>query len=296
MKRYVPFLALLPFVFASCEKDDADEPEPVVDEGPRLILRFRFDSTQARLNAFGLPSTVPTGHQAQSPRFNRMSAHYVEFAPDAFTALGSGDVVYHAPETNAGGATAIDHDQSLEVGNDGVFLDIPLSDLDTGTYNWLRVSLAYQNYDIDLSVFGTPLQGTVASFIGYNTYIGSYLISDSVVHVNGNRSQGYWGFEVDNPPGWAPNAVFTGQAPGTTVVNPLFATSPIPAGSCVVTGQFASTLHITGTETADVVVVVSLSTNDSFEWVEHGGNAIYEPLQGDTVVDMGIRGMIPSVQ
>ena len=92
------------------------------------------------------------------------------------------------------------------------------------------------------------------------------------------------------------SAVYTGQSSGTTVVNPLFNSSPIPAGSCVVTGQFASTLHITGSETEDLTIVVSLSTNDSFEWVEHGGNAVYEPLQGDTVVDMGIRGMIPLVQ
>lgn len=298
MKRSLFFLLpVLPFVFAACEKNDTDEPDPVVvDDGPRLILKFKFDSTQARLNAFGLPSNVPAGHAAQSPRFNRMSAHYVEFAPTAFTPLGAGDVVYHAAETTAGGSTAIDFDQNQETGDGGIFLDIPLSDLDTGNYDWLRVSLAYQNYDIDLSAFGTPLQGTVASFIGYNTYIGSYFIEDSVVHVNGNRAQGYWGFEVNDPPGWVLNAVFTGQAPGTTVVNPLFATSPIPAGSCVVTGQFASTLHITGSETEDVTIVVSLSTNDSFEWVEHGSNTLYEPLQGDTVVDMGIRGMIPLVQ
>lgn len=296
MKRFLLFLLpLAPLVFTACEKDGTDEPEPVVvDDGPRLILKFKFDSTQARLNAFGLPSNVPAGHAAQSPRFNRMSAHYVEFAPTAFTALGGGDVVYHAPETTAGGGTAIDFDQSVEVGDGGVFLDIPLSDLDTGTYAWLRVSLAYQNYDINFSAFGAPLQGTVASFIGYNTYIGSYFIQDSVVHVDGDRLQGYWGFEVNDPPFGV--AVFTGQAPGTTVVNPLFATSPIPAGSCVVTGQFASSLHITGAETEDVTIVVSLSTNDSFEWVEHGANTIYEPLQGDTVVDMGIRGMIPLVQ
>lgn len=295
MNRTLLLGGLAALMIVSCKKDDDSEPTtPDTPSGPRLILKFRFDSTQARLNAFGLPSTLPAGHAAQCPRFNRMSAHYAEFAPQPFTALGAGDVVFHAPETGAGGATAIDHDQSLEVADGGTFLNIPLTDLDTGVYNWLRVSLAYQNYDIRLAAFGMPYQGTIASFIGYNTYIGSYLIKDSVVHVNGNRAQGYWGFELDNPP--FPIAVTTGQAPGTTVVNPLFGTSPIPAGSCVVTGQFAQPLHITGTETADVVITVSLSTNNSFEWVEHGGNNVYEPLQGDTVVDMGIRGMIPIVQ
>jgi hypothetical protein len=86
------------------------------------------------------------------------------------------------------------------------------------------------------------------------------------------------------------------------VVNPLFASSPIPAGSCLVTGQFVNAnggnqlLTITGNETSDITVYVSLSTNKSFEWVEHGNDTWYEPLGGDTVVDMGIRGMIPKIQ
>ena len=29
-----------------------------------------------------------------------------------------------------------------------VFVNVPLSDLSPGTYQWLRVSLSYQNYDI----------------------------------------------------------------------------------------------------------------------------------------------------
>jgi hypothetical protein len=112
--------------------------------------------------------------------------------------------------------------------------------------------------------------------------------------VNGNRLQGYWGFEVINSPFATP--VTTGQAAGTTVVNPLFATSPIPSGSCVVTGPFAAPLVITGNETEDKVIVVSLSTNKSFEWIETDGDNIFEPIDGETVVDMGIRGMIPIVQ
>ena len=290
MYRTFLVLALSALVFVSCKKDD-DEPaeEPIV---PRLILKFKFDSTQTRLNSFGLPSTIPPNHQAQSPHFNKMSAHYVEFAPTAFTALEAGKVVYHAPETTLGGATAIDHDLGIEVGDNGEFLNIPLTALDTGTYQWLRVSLAYQNYDVGLTVFGSSYIGTIASFIGYNTYITDFPIHDSVVAVNGNRLQGYWGFEVDQP--FFP--VLTGQAPGTTVVNPLFTTSPIPVGSCVQTGQFGTPLHIAGNETSDVVIVVSHSTNKSFEWVEHGGNLLYEPLAGDTVVDMGVRGLIPIVQ
>ena len=79
-------------------------------------------------------------------------------------------------------------------------------------------------------------------------------------------------------------------------MNPIFNTSPIPAGSCVVTGAFQAPVTITGNETADVVITVSLSTNKSFEWTELDGDNKFEPVNGETVVDMGIRGMLPIVE
>lgn len=288
-------LLFLALGLVSCTKEDADPPvEDPTDGGPRLILKFRFDSTQVRLNNLGGASTVPAGRGAQSPRFNRMSAHYVEFAPTATTQLGQGDVVYFAPETTMGGANAIDHDLGLNVADGQAFVNIPLSDLGPGTYQWLRVSLAYQNYDVRFYYNEVGYLGTIASFIGYNTYISSFLVHDSTVTVNANKPQGYWAFEVQDPP--IPTPVTEGQAPGTTVVNPIFNTSPIPAGSCVVTGAFQAPVTITGNETADVVITVSLSTNKSFEWTELDGDNKFEPVNGETVVDMGIRGMLPIVE
>lgn len=289
-------LASFVMAFTSCVKDESPAPigDGGGDAGARLILKFRFDSTQVRLDNLGQPATIPPGRGAQSPVFNRMSAHYVEFAPNAFTALGQGSIVHHAPETDLGGDQAIDHALGLEVSDGGTFLDIPLSSLQPGTYNWLRVSLAYQNYDIRFRFLTTMYTGTIASFIGYNTFIESFLVKDSTVTVNGNRPQGFWAFEVNDPP--IPTPVETGQAPGTTVPNPIFATSPIPSGSCVVTGEFAQPLVISGDEEEDVVIIVSISTNKSFEWVETDGNNIFDPANGETVVDMGVRGMIPMVQ
>ena len=165
-----------------------------------------------------------------------------------------------------------------------------------GSYSWLRVSLAYQNYDIKYRANGLDLTGTIASFIGFNSYIRNYKIKDSTVVVNDDRLQGYWAFET-SVPGFG-GLVSSGQAPAgaTTVPNPLASTSPIPAGSCVVTGEFASPLVITGSETSDITVIVSLSTNKSFEWIDADHNATYDPLNGDQVVDMGIRGLIPTKQ
>ena len=87
----------------------------------------------------------------------------------------------------------------------------------------------------------------------------------------------------------------SGQAPegATTVPNPLFSTSPIPQGSCVVTGKFSNNMIITGNEESDVVVELSLSINHSFEWTEVTSDGKYEPSIGEQVVDMGLRGLIP---
>ena len=275
----------------SC-KDDEDVTPPA-QQTPRLVFKFVFDSTQVRLDGLGNPSTLPANHGAQSPVFNKMSAHYIELTPDAFTALGGGEVLYHHEETTAGGATAIDFSKSNPVGNTEVFYSLPISEVTPGTYDYLRVSLAYQNYDVKVraNVSGTnyDFTGTLASFIGYNTYINSYKIKDSTVVVGANKLQGYWAFESQY-------GVTQGQAPAgaTTVPNPIFSTSPIPQGSCVVTGAFSTPLVITGNETSDVVITVSVSTNKSFEWVENSAAGYYEPLAGDTVVDMGVRGIIPS--
>lgn len=276
-------------LFSSCKKDKDDDTTPTPVE-PRLIFKFKFDSTQVRLDNLGNPSEIPSNHGAQSPRFNAMSAHYIELTENQFTLPGAGAVLYHAPETTAGGANAIDFSQSAAVGNGETFFSIPIKDINPGNYEWLRVSLAYQNYDIDLrytwSGINFDITGTLASFIGFNTFINNFQIKDSTLSVNANRLQGFWAFETIY-------GVNQGQAPAgaTTVPNPLFATSPIPQGSCLVTGDFDNPLVITGNETQDIVVTVSLSTNHSFEWVENSTAGYFEPAAGDVVVDMGIRGM-----
>lgn len=286
--------AVLIAALSSCQKE-SDTRDPLPDSGPKVNFIFKFDSTQARLNAIGQPSVMPANHKGQSPRFNLMSAHYLEMTPNAFTGLGAGAVLYKAPETTAGGSNAIDFKNSKFAGNNQVFLSVPIRNITAGTYTWLRVSLAYQNYNVYMNSAGFTIDATVASFIGYNTYLTNYKVKDSTINVNGNRAQGYWAVE-GKIPSIGFGFVSSGQAPpgATTVPNPLFATSPIPAGSCLVTGQFLSPLVITGTETSDINIIVSLSVNKSFEWLDADGNNTYDPDHGDQVVDMGIRGMIPS--
>ena len=315
------FLAAV-LLLDGCKKDTTT----TTTANPHLIFKFVFDSTQVRLNNFGNPDTMPAGHAGQNPQMNVMSAHYIELAPNNLTALGAGTVLYMTPTTTAGGSSAIDFQKEVLTQNNGVFYSVALDSVTPGTYQWLRVSLAYQNFGVKLyedtsfTYGGFPiniqqqLPCTVASFVGVNTYITNYKVNTQTLTVNGNKAQGYWGFEsIGNIPityagqtyNYPYNYLTSGQAPvgATTVVNPLFATSPIPAGSCVATGQFVSSsvtgpvtsLTITGHETHDIVVTVSLSVNHSFEWVEVVNDGLWQPSKGETIVDMGIRGLVPIV-
>jgi hypothetical protein len=60
-------------------------------------------------------------------------------------------------------------------------------------------------------------------------------------------------------------------------------------------GTAISPLVITGSETEDIVITVSLSTNKSFEWIEVTPDGLYQPEVGEAVVDMGLRGLIPII-
>jgi hypothetical protein len=256
-----------------------------------------------------------------------MSAHYIEMSQSTTTPVGSGVILYTTPATTAPTLTvtnfsgtqtytnAIEFNQETIVGNGSQFFSIPISQVTAGTYPYLRISVAYQNYQINYGILGGTTvsgytfpsnyytTGTIASFIGYYTQIGSYTIKTQSIAVNAAKPQGYWGFE-SAPFGSTTIPASQGQAPegATTVVNPLFSSSSVPAGSCLVTGQFVSPtgtnepLTITGHETSDIVVTVSMSTNKSFEWKHNPSNPVDNNiylLNGDTVVNMGVRGMIP---
>lgn len=275
-------------LFFSC--DDKDDKEVVQDE-PQLIVKFKFDSSQERLDNFGQPSTIPTGHAAQTPIFNKISSHYLEFAQNAMTQIGDGAILYHGMETNAGGANAFDFSKAKIVGEGEVFLSIPIKNITPGSYEWARCSLSYQDYNIKVLSAGTEYNGTLASFVGRSTYITSFTSGGYTYNVNANKDQGFWAFGLQGF-----NFSTSGQAPAgaTTVPNPINSTSPIPPNSCVVTGKFANNLVITGNETKNIEVTLSLSINNSFEWEEVTPDGKYEPSIGENVVDMGLRGLIPS--
>lgn len=302
-KIILPILAAAMFGFTSCKKDKNN-----TTNDPKLILSFEFDSTMTRLDSFGQPVSIGSGNAAQHPKMNSISAHYVELTPNATTLVGNGSVIYKADETTSGGANAINFQKAKLTKNNEVFLEVPLKNLTPGTYKYLRISVGYQNYDIkyriDTTINGMSINqdfvGTLASFIGFNNYITNYKIKNQTENINGNKKQGYWAFESNMTIGNFPyNFITNGQLPegAVTVVNPLHATSPIPANSCLVTSQFENNgLVISGNEKNNIKIKVKVSTNNSFEWRDSNQNGKFDPLKGEQVVDMGIRGMIPVIQ
>lgn len=302
-KQSFSFFLCLVLLVSACKKDPSTS-----DSEANLHFQFKFDENQLRLNNIGQPSVIPSGHAAQSPAFRKMSVHYVELAPNALTPLGQGAILYKAAETTKGGDNAIDFDQAKTAGAGEHFLSLPLKGIPAGTYTWVRASVAYQNYDVYFNINKLPIlgdvknqKGTVASFVGFNTYISTVTPREKTLTVNDDKKQGFWAFETElTPPYNVYNQLTFGEAPAgaTTVVNPLFATSPVPAGSCVVTGEFTKPLVVTGNETSDIVVTLSFSVNKSFEWIDDNANGQLD-FYGDGVtpnekiVDMGLRGLIP---
>ncbi len=292
MKKILLVTSLALLTTLSCKKDD--------EKIPQLEFSLEFDQTLPRLGNLGEEVAVGAGNAAQHPIMKEMSVHYIEFAPDSLTALGTGAIVYKGDETTAGGANAVDFDKAPRSGEGVTFLSLDLSTLPPGTYTWLRVSLTYQKYDIAFRYNNPPyfenadLTGTLASFVGFNTYITSHKVKDSTLVINDDKLQGYWAFENSGSvAGVSYGSVIQGDGAGVTVVNPIASTSPVPEGSCVVTGKLLSPLVITGDETEDIEIVLAFSINNSFEWEEVNVDGKFEPGAGETVVDMGLRGLHP---
>lgn len=312
MKSYGSACVFLLYVLMmSCTKTDNGE----VSEA-KLILRFKFDSTQQRLNSRGELSYLAPEHAARSPVINSMAVHYIELSPDASTPLGQGSVIYKGGETDIVGARAIDYEQAAFFGNYEVFFAIPLKNFPAGEYEWLRLEPTAMSGSVPCHIDTTitvttdtssntitidqDFFGNFTGLTGYNTYIRDILFPAGLLTIEDNRKQGFWGFETTiGAEGFSEIYTDSAQSPGgsLTVVNPLHATSPLPEGSGVITAAFVpGKLIVTGKETENIIVEVSLSTNQSFEWKEIVNNGKWDPLEGEPVIDMGIRGMIPTIK
>lgn len=301
LSKFSTFLCLMATLLcANCQKK----------YDPIIYFRIKLDPLQERLGANGLPTGVASGRAAQTPAMNTVGVQQIEFTTNNSTPLSKGTVLLSTPSTTIGGELAIDF-QQVKLAKDGeLFFSVPMSKLGVGRYEFARVAVVYQNFDVLFNMVNVPFsgnfndeRGTLATFLGGNNYITQFNVSVKEERVNGNRKQGYWIFESKLASAYASNdRVYSGQVTegGTTIVNPIHQTSPIPSGSCVVTGKFDTPLSITGKETQDMTVTLSFSTNRSFEWEEsinRNGkwDADRQAATGqpniERVMDTGLRGL-----
>lgn len=311
-KAFILLLAVVSFTNWGCD------PAKSEDTSGKLLFHTVVDANQVRLDNFGNPVSIPAGNAAQTPSFDKIGVHYIELLPTGATQLGLGKVIYHADErTMPNGRKAIEFSRS-KVTTPGVdFFSYSTKDIPASNYQYIRVSVSFQKGTVRYNIINIPTAwqvatggptlanqtGTLATFLGFNSYVDSYeLTPNNRETVNDTLRQGNWAFESTV----AGSRVFKkGYSPGTTVVNPL-PNNPVPTGSCVVTGQFATPLSITGNEKSDRKVALSFSVNNSFEWEDTNGNGTWDlDMHNSTtptswtverVVDMGLRGLIPSVQ
>ncbi len=307
MKSFLSIAALFACLL-SCSVDDKPEAPP---NHPQLNITFTMDPTAPRLDNLGNPVTVPSGHAAQNPDFEILGLHFIGLFPDKFTPFDQGVTVISTATTGAGGTTAIDFEDELFLNETQNTISVPLGELTAGTYEYFRSSIGFQKYHISYNLTGAAdsipnwpqgvsdnidVNATLASFLGYNTYIDNYTLASQSVSVKDNKAQGYFGLESQGEiAGYQINEVTEGQTPQTTVPNPIDATSPVPPGSCVVTGKFPSALVIPENPSKDINIEVVISINQSFEWQDGNSNGKFEPLLGEKVVDMGTRGVFPVV-
>lgn len=294
------------FFLLSCANDDE-----ATTSNPMLNITFIMDSDADRLDNLGNPVSIPTGNAGQNPDFEILGLHFIGLYPDKFTPYENGATVFISPTTDEGGSTAIDFENELFLAEAENKLSVPLSEINSGTYEYFRSSIGFQKYKIIYNLKGASsnnpnwpigvnddidIEATLASFLGFNTYIENYTLDSQSVEINSNKLQGYYGLESNGEvAGFEFIELTEGGAPQTTVPNPIASTSPVPNGSCVVTGEFPVALQVPETPTEDINIQVIISINNSFEWEDNNGNNKFEPLLGEQVVDMGTRGVFPSI-
>ncbi len=304
MKIGLKFCILSLVLFLLCSTGCKEEPSYSVH------FRVKFDGLQERLNNVGFPVSVGSGRAAQTPLMNKIGIQLLEFMTSNTTTLGKGAVVLSTPQTTAGGEEAIDFSQVTMAKEGEIFLTVPMKNLPVGRYEWSRVSVAYQNFDVLFNMYNVPFtgsffdqRGTLASFMGSNTYVTPYKVWSKTDNTKSNVRQGYWCYETKLATAYSSHdMMFNGYSPEgmMTAVNMMSTTVPNPIGSGVITGKFDTPLSITGSETQDIYITLSFSVNRSFEWeetMERNGKWDYnmQPLTGqpsvEKVLDAGFRGL-----
>ncbi len=227
---------------------------------------------------------MPNGHGAHSPTYNGIFIGLIELLADSTIPFGEGVSLMIQSLTINFSDTGYACCNSLIA--DGYVFNVGIdTSAIPNTFKYIRISFIYENFSIWYKFNGNSYNASVAAFLAPKTLAYNYHINDSSYSSFSVKLNGQWELEVDTP-GYG--TVLRGIA-STTQPNVLSSSSPIPIGGCIVTCPILPTLFLDQPDTK--IITISISSNKSFEWVDHSDPNYFEPFDGDTIVDVGIRGV-----
>jgi hypothetical protein len=285
MKSYARYLfySILLLQIISCRKKTDESP----DKYPHysiLKINFKLDSLQERLDNYGNISSVPAAHGSMSPQNPKMRIGFVELLTDSGIQPGDGARIFGTGEVIASNDTGYQCCQGFLDENQTYQYLLPEVDNPIRYYG-IRIYFSYQHFDVNYTINDIQYSGSVAAFLAKKSITYYFEVKDSVYTQYSLKQNGEWYFEVDTP-GYG--IVQHGTA-FTASPNVLFQSVPTEANSCVVTCPISPVLIMD--YPMSKTITISISTNHSFEWVENSTPGIFEPFDGDSIYDIGIRGV-----
>ena len=274
-----PLFVLSVIFLYSCEpKEDGpihDPYHPLQPNLSTLVIKFEFDSLQERLDNFGNPSTLPANHQAVSTNFNSILIKMIELLKDSSEGYEDGTIIFF--NTSSVGMTV----------NDSLWRYLSNTQA-PGLYKWMRVYFYYQNFEIPCKVNGNLFDGTLLSLLDPDQVFPSYTLMDSTIYGDSLMQGGSWFLELHTS---GLDTLVRGQISQGQVTMPNFLhySWPVPQDKYVVTFPITSDMEFTRPGYKEIVI--SISTNNNFEWIDHSDPNYFEPFDGDSIYDFGISGI-----
>jgi hypothetical protein len=257
-------------MMTSCNKNQEEMPDHRYGYGAEITYNILIDSTQERLDSNANPGITPSGHGSLSPRFNYLQINQIYLFDSASQDDGWSTLYNPLNITGSNGTTTVGsrYDGSKK------------------TLNCLKISFSFQNYELGCSIDGNYLSVNMLSFFS-GSHLGqdSLFIRDSVVYLDTLKSRGEWYLEIDSV---GMGAVLHRVTSTLTAPTILHNTNPLEDGAYSIICAITPPLTFTGDQKH--TVNISISSNHCFEWIEHSNPGSFEPLNGDTVFDFGLRG------
>lgn len=151
----------------------------------------------------------------------------------------------------------------------------------------IRLYLSYQNFKVHCKIGGSESDCNLLSFLHDNHSYQNLFIQDSIISLDSARNKGEWFLEADSA---GSGMVLHGKIDHITAPNALCGIFPDQSDMrYVLTCPISSGISFYNNETKSLKL--SISMKNSFEWIEHSDPAYFEPLNGDTIYDFGLRGL-----